>query len=166
MDLRAYGIVAQAVSGTGPDGRITAADVAVALRPAAGTTTAAPTAATSPAVSAAAPAPSRVEGTATYVDLPHNQIRRVVARRLLESKQTVPHYYLTMECKVGSAHVAQQQVYRFISRLLKLFSCMHRQPAPLSWGPLIACEMKMELKSVAMDRVLVSCILPIGIRIL
>lgn len=34
---------------------------------------------------------------ASYVDIPHTQIRRITAKRLLESKTTVPHYYLTME---------------------------------------------------------------------
>ena len=35
-----------------------------------------------------------------YIDLPLSQIRRVVAQRLTESKQTIPHYYLTVDCYV------------------------------------------------------------------
>ena len=35
-----------------------------------------------------------------YIDLPLSQIRRVVAERLTESKQTIPHYYLTVDCYV------------------------------------------------------------------
>ncbi|GIM11853.1 hypothetical protein Vretimale_15310 [Volvox reticuliferus] len=89
------------ISGTGPDGRIVAADVQGAPRsaalPAAEMPAVKPTA--TPASAAASAAP-KGDFAATFVDLPHNQIRRVVARRLLESKQTVPHYYLTMECKV------------------------------------------------------------------
>ncbi|GIL63139.1 hypothetical protein Vafri_17254 [Volvox africanus] len=82
------------ISGTGPEGRIVAADVQGAH--VAETPAVKPTA----APASAAPAAPKGDLAATFVDLPHNQIRRVVARRLLESKQTVPHYYLTMECKV------------------------------------------------------------------
>lgn len=34
------------------------------------------------------------------MDIPHTQVRRVVASRLLESKQTAPHFYTTVECNV------------------------------------------------------------------
>ncbi|GLI66343.1 hypothetical protein VaNZ11_010121 [Volvox africanus] len=88
------------ISGTGPEGRIVAADVQGAPRgpsmPAAET----PAVKTAAAPASAAPAAPKGGLAPTFVDLPHNQIRRVVARRLLESKQTVPHYYLTMECRV------------------------------------------------------------------
>ncbi|XP_044424907.1 dihydrolipoyllysine-residue acetyltransferase component 2 of pyruvate dehydrogenase complex, mitochondrial-like isoform X4 [Triticum urartu] len=35
-----------------------------------------------------------------YVDLPNTQIRKVTANRLLQSKQTIPHYYLTVDSRV------------------------------------------------------------------
>ena len=35
-----------------------------------------------------------------YTEIPNNNIKKVVARRLLESKQTVPHFYLTVECNI------------------------------------------------------------------
>jgi pyruvate dehydrogenase E2 component (dihydrolipoamide acetyltransferase) len=35
-----------------------------------------------------------------YKEIPNNSIRKVVARRLVESKQTVPHFYLTIECNI------------------------------------------------------------------
>jgi len=37
-----------------------------------------------------------------YVDLPNTQIRKVTANRLLQSKQTIPHYYLTVESRVDN----------------------------------------------------------------
>lgn len=49
---------------------------------------------------AAPPAAAAAAAGASYVDIPHTQIRRVTAQRLLESKQTIPHYYLTVECQV------------------------------------------------------------------
>ena len=52
------------------------------------------------ASAAAAPPAAAATAGASYVDIPHTQIRRVTAQRLLESKQTIPHYYLTIECQV------------------------------------------------------------------
>jgi len=38
--------------------------------------------------------------TSEYTDIPNSQIRKIIASRLQESKQTIPHYYLTMELQV------------------------------------------------------------------
>lgn len=35
-----------------------------------------------------------------YKEIPNNNIRKIIAKRLLESKQTVPHFYLSVECNV------------------------------------------------------------------
>ncbi len=35
-----------------------------------------------------------------YVDVPHTNIRRIIASRLTQSKTTIPHYYLTIECQL------------------------------------------------------------------
>lgn len=37
-----------------------------------------------------------------YIDIPVTNIRGVIAKRLLESKTTIPHYYVTMECQVDA----------------------------------------------------------------
>ena len=37
---------------------------------------------------------------ADYEDIPNSKIRKVIAQRLTESKQSIPHYYLTVECCV------------------------------------------------------------------
>lgn len=56
--------------------------------------------------SAAAPAaqsaagPSKVPAGSAYIDIPVTNIRGVIAKRLLESKTTIPHYYLTVDCNV------------------------------------------------------------------
>uniref|UniRef100_A0A0K8TSU4 dihydrolipoyllysine-residue acetyltransferase n=1 Tax=Tabanus bromius TaxID=304241 RepID=A0A0K8TSU4_TABBR len=47
---------------------------------------------------AAAAAPRPAPGG--HVDIPVSNIRGVIAKRLLESKQSIPHYYLTVECRV------------------------------------------------------------------
>ena len=44
------------------------------------------------------------------MDIPHTQIRRITAQRLLESKQTIPHYYLTVECQVDAMLKLREQI--------------------------------------------------------
>jgi pyruvate dehydrogenase E2 component (dihydrolipoamide acetyltransferase) len=77
------------LSGTGPSGRIVRADVEAAIR--GGTATAAPTKTVSPAPLPAAA--SALKGTM----VPLSNMRRVIASRLVESKQTIPHYQVTVD---------------------------------------------------------------------
>jgi pyruvate dehydrogenase E2 component (dihydrolipoamide acetyltransferase) len=95
------GIELSGVTGSGPNGRIVKADVDSA-KPGA----AAPAAARSeaaPAAAAAAPAPK----PAAVPDIPHeatklSNMRKTIARRLTESKQTVPHIYLTVDIQLDA----------------------------------------------------------------
>lgn len=85
------------IKGSGPQGRIVKADVEKAL--AGGKPAAAPAEAASQP--AAAPAPAAVpEITAPYTEVPNSSMRKVIARRLTESKQTIPHFYLTVDCEI------------------------------------------------------------------
>ncbi|MES3042799.1 pyruvate dehydrogenase complex dihydrolipoamide acetyltransferase [Sphingomonas faeni] len=96
------GIDLGAVSGSGPKGRIVKADVESA-KP--GTApAAAKTEATAP-TAAAAPAPAAKP--AAVPDIPHeatklSNVRKTIARRLTESKQTVPHIYLTVNIRLDA----------------------------------------------------------------
>ncbi|MBA0720173.1 hypothetical protein Golax_007805, partial [Gossypium laxum] len=74
------------IKGTGPDGHIVKADIEDYLA-SRGKEVSAPTPKTKDAKLAAL----------DYVDIPHSQIRKVTASRLLFSKQTIPHYYLTVD---------------------------------------------------------------------
>lgn len=92
------GIDLASVSGTGPRGRITQEDVEAAqsVVPAAPL---APQAATQPIqvpISTAAPALPQ-EPRLAYTDITLTNMRKVIAKRLVESKQTVPHYYLSVD---------------------------------------------------------------------
>lgn len=75
--------------GTGLFGSITSSDLA-ALGAAAPT----------PAPVGVPGAPSAVPSASPYVDIPVTSMRATIAKRLLQSKQTVPHYYLTVEINV------------------------------------------------------------------
>jgi pyruvate dehydrogenase E2 component (dihydrolipoamide acetyltransferase) len=81
------------IAGSGPKGRIVKADIEAALSGAApAATLAAPTTAPTPAVPLAAIAP--------YEDIQTSKMRKVIAQRLQEAKQTVPHFYLTIDCEI------------------------------------------------------------------
>ena len=91
------GIDISTIQGTGPHGRIVKADLENAK------TNAPAKAPASSGASRAASAGPDAKALATaygmeFTEIPNNGIKKVVARRLLESKQTVPHFYLTVDC--------------------------------------------------------------------
>jgi len=85
------GIDLAAVMGSGPRGRVVKADVEAAPKTAARAASKAPTAMSS--IDARA---FYEEGT--YDEIPLNSMRKTIARRLTQSKQEIPHYYLTIDC--------------------------------------------------------------------
>lgn len=46
----------------------------------------------------------------TYTAEPHTNMRKVIAKRLLESKQTIPHFYLTIEAKIDGLLAARKKI--------------------------------------------------------
>ena len=92
-----------AIRGSGPQGRIVKVDIERALgQPAAAPPGAAPAPApTRPAApSVAAQQILALAGTPPHTEKPHSAMRRVIARRLTESKQTVPHFYMSVDCAI------------------------------------------------------------------
>ena len=98
------GIDLHKVSGSGDNGRITKKDVDgyVPAPVASPAPTATPASAAKPTVVAAAPAFTAI-GQEGYTDVELTQMRKVIARRLGESKFTAPHFYLTMEINMDNA---------------------------------------------------------------
>jgi pyruvate dehydrogenase E2 component (dihydrolipoamide acetyltransferase) len=101
------------IVGSGPHGRVVARDVSAAnegkgLRVPA----AAPAAAAAPAI---APSLSDQQIRALYEDgsyelVPHDGMRRTIAQRLTASVQTVPHFYLTIDCDIGKLLAAREEI--------------------------------------------------------
>ncbi|CAM9708110.1 unnamed protein product [Scytosiphon promiscuus] len=89
------------ITGTGPGGRIIAADVKEYVPAAADASkqAEAPTAAAS-ATERAAPSVGQPSPSGDYVDYPLSEQALAIAANLTESKQTVPHYYLTVDLKL------------------------------------------------------------------
>ncbi|HYV89143.1 MAG TPA: pyruvate dehydrogenase complex dihydrolipoamide acetyltransferase [Candidatus Polarisedimenticolia bacterium] len=98
------GVDLKSIAGSGPHGRIVKADVeaarpgAPAAKPAAVPGAPKPVA---PAPAGALAAAAVAAGIAHHV-VPHTSMRRAIARRLTESKQQVPHFYLTLDCEIDA----------------------------------------------------------------
>jgi pyruvate dehydrogenase E2 component (dihydrolipoamide acetyltransferase) len=95
------GIDIAAVKGSGPNGRIIKADVTVTLT---ATLPAQTSALVAPAVStyASAPAAPVPDFGIPFTTEKLNNVRKVIARRLTEAKQTVPHIYLTVDIRLDA----------------------------------------------------------------
>jgi pyruvate dehydrogenase E2 component (dihydrolipoamide acetyltransferase) len=96
---REMGVDLAGLKGSGPDGRVVKEDVLAAggARPAAGTTT-----------GAATPRP-RPAGPLVEVEEP-TRMQATIARRMTESKTTVPHFYVTVEARVDEAVRLREQL--------------------------------------------------------
>jgi len=91
------------VNGSGPHGRIVKADIDAALARGA-PAVAKPTPAATPA--AAPPA----FGLPAFTEQPHSMMRKVIARRLVESKREAPHFYLTIDCNLDRLLQLRQEI--------------------------------------------------------
>ena len=94
------GVDLSRVAGSGPAGRIVRRDIDALV---------ASGALTNP-VAAASSAPMPQASNATYSEIPHTSMRRAIARRLTESKSTVPHFYLKADCVVDKLLQARVDV--------------------------------------------------------
>jgi pyruvate dehydrogenase E2 component (dihydrolipoamide acetyltransferase) len=105
------GIELARIDGSGPHGRVIARDVEEAKS---GKGLKAPAAAPSGA-SALASSMSDKQILAlfepgSYEIVPHDGMRRTIAQRLTASVQTVPHFYLTMDCDIGRLLAAREEI--------------------------------------------------------
>jgi pyruvate dehydrogenase E2 component (dihydrolipoamide acetyltransferase) len=98
------------IKGSGPQGRIVKSDIEAARgKPEAPRSAAAAVAAAPPAAGGAPPAPRyskdlivALAGNPPYTEIPHTGMRRTIARRMVESKQNVPHFNLTVDCEIDA----------------------------------------------------------------
>ncbi len=98
------GINLSSVKGSGPHGRIVKADLENA-KPGA-----APAAAASPSASVPGEGEKVNAFGQIYKEIPNNNIKKITAKRLLESKTTVPHFYLTIDCRIDGLLEARKQL--------------------------------------------------------
>ena len=100
------GIDVGRIQGSGPHGRIIARDVEAAKSgkglAAAGTP-----------LAIQAPSDDKIRALfepGSYDVIPHDNIRKVIARRLIEAKLTIPHFYLTLDCNIGKLLAAREEI--------------------------------------------------------
>ncbi len=103
------------IAGSGPKGRIVKADVTGDVKTAAPAAKAAPAAATAPAAAAMPASPSadmvaRAYEGREYEEIALNGMRKTIAARLTEAKQTVPHFYLRREIKLDALLAFRSQL--------------------------------------------------------
>jgi pyruvate dehydrogenase E2 component (dihydrolipoamide acetyltransferase) len=104
---RDAGVDVAQIEGSGPHGRVVKKDVEAAIASGTGKAPAAPQAAASAAPAAAPKGMSDdavlknfAEGS--YELVKHDGMRKTIARRLQESKQTIPHFYVTVDCELDA----------------------------------------------------------------
>ncbi|HAU28714.1 MAG TPA: hypothetical protein DCW68_01195 [Rhodospirillaceae bacterium] len=111
------GISLAGIQGTGPHGRIMSADIEKApLQP--------PTGAQA-AIKIAAPASPDARKTAellgmSFEALPLDNMRKTIARRLVEAKREAPHFYLNADCDIGAILALRSEINRRDQRKLSL----------------------------------------------
>ncbi|MFD9900542.1 pyruvate dehydrogenase complex dihydrolipoamide acetyltransferase [Mesorhizobium sp. UC22_110] len=107
---REAGLDLAGITGSGPHGRVVKADVEAAIAGGGVAKAASAAAPAAAAPSAATPAVKPMSDDAvlklfeqgSYDLVPHDNMRKTIARRLVEAKSTIPHFYLTLDCELDA----------------------------------------------------------------
>ncbi|MBY3220166.1 pyruvate dehydrogenase complex dihydrolipoamide acetyltransferase [Rhizobium laguerreae] len=116
------GIDLSAVAGSGPHGRVVKSDIEAAVAGGGVKAAAAPASAATPQATAPAPAAATApKGSSeeavlklfepgSYELVPHDGMRKTIAKRLVESKQTIPHFYVSVDCELDALLALRAQL--------------------------------------------------------
>lgn len=110
---RERGIQLESVTGTGPGGRIVRRDLDRLPAPE-------PAAVADAATTPSAPSVVAPVLGAGYTDIPLTGMRKAIARRLTESKTTVPHFYVAADCRVDGLIALRRKVNEAATRKVSL----------------------------------------------
>ena len=108
------GIDLSRIAGSGPHGRVIARDVAAAKdgKGPKGPAAAAVAAASAP-LPVLAPSDEKIRALfppGSYDIVPHDNVRKIIAQRLVQAKLTIPHFYLTIDCNIGKLLDARAEI--------------------------------------------------------
>ncbi|MFJ3058761.1 pyruvate dehydrogenase complex dihydrolipoamide acetyltransferase [Herbaspirillum sp. NPDC087042] len=104
------GLALEKIKGSGPHGRIVRRDVEAAGRP---VSTALPAA-------SAAPTQSAPEVGSPFIEIPHSGMRKTIARRLTESKSSIPHFYLSADCRMDKLLALRAEINAAAARKISV----------------------------------------------
>jgi len=113
------GVELTVIQGSGPHGRIVKSDVEAALKGGVAKSAAPMRAAPAPAARLAEVAPAAVSAIPdarlyfakdTYDEIPHDSMRKTIAKRLTTSKREIPHYYLKIDCNIDTLLDVRKQM--------------------------------------------------------
>ncbi len=107
------GVDISKISGTGPHGRVVERDVKAALSggPTPRAASSAPSALAAPVATGMADSVvKQLFEPGSYEEVPHDGMRKTIARRLLESKQTVPHFYVTADIELDALMKSREEI--------------------------------------------------------
>jgi pyruvate dehydrogenase E2 component (dihydrolipoamide acetyltransferase) len=107
------GIEIGRIAGSGPHGRIIARDVEAAKSGGAALRASAPAPAAAAAAPVLAPSDDKIRALfepGSYEVVPHDNMRKIIAQRLVQAKQTIPHFYLTVTCTIDKLLAAREDI--------------------------------------------------------
>ncbi|MEP3275410.1 MAG: pyruvate dehydrogenase complex dihydrolipoamide acetyltransferase [Stappiaceae bacterium] len=98
------------LAGTGPHGRIVKRDIDAAVAAGTGKVSATPAAQPAMAAAPSTDAVLKLFDEDSYELVPHDNMRKTIAKRLTESKQQVPHFYLSVDCDLDALLSLRKQL--------------------------------------------------------
>ena len=104
------GVDLAGIQGSGPHGRIVAADVEAAKSRKDGMAPAAAEAAVPAGHGMSDQQIRALYPEGSYEIVPHDSMRKIIAQRLVQSNLTVPHFYLTVDCDIGKLLAAREEI--------------------------------------------------------
>jgi pyruvate dehydrogenase E2 component (dihydrolipoyllysine-residue acetyltransferase) len=110
---KAAGLDVARIAGTGPHGRIIAHDVEAAKSGGAALRAPLPSPAAPGIAPVQAPSDDKIRALfepGSYDVVPHDNIRKIIAQRLVLAKQTIPHFYLTISCTIDKLLSAREDI--------------------------------------------------------
>jgi len=110
---KAAGIDVGRIAGSGPHGRVIARDVDAAKSGGSALRAPSPAPAGTGIVPAQAPSDDKIRALfepGSYEVVPHDNIRKIIAQRLVLAKQTIPHFYLTISCTIDKLLSAREDI--------------------------------------------------------
>jgi pyruvate dehydrogenase E2 component (dihydrolipoamide acetyltransferase) len=108
--LKEAGLTADQISGTGPHGRIRRRDVEAAISAARGKGPQPLADRPGTGMHESGPASAAAPGRERWTDIPHSRVRRAIATRLTQSKQSVPHFYLRRTVRLDPLLTLRRQL--------------------------------------------------------